>query len=133
MCCVRLELSFAATLCSGRRSRLCSLHDVSVAFCHAPLHENLWVDPPEEDEHGVVWQLRRTWCGTWRAALLFQENVIQAMVKIGFTVVRVAAQTFSLATWRVLATVHGDDCTAVGETQSLRWTCLMKNWSNSSC
>ena len=30
--CVRLVLTFAATLCRGRRSRLCSLHEVSVAF-----------------------------------------------------------------------------------------------------
>ena len=41
------------------------------------------------------------------------------MVKIGFTVVRVAAQTFYHATWLVLATVHGDDFMAAGETQSL--------------
>ena len=41
------------------------------------------------------------------------------MVKIGLTVERVAAQTFYHATWLVLATVHGDDVMAAGETQSL--------------
>ena len=40
------------------------------------------------------------------------------MVKIAFTVVRVAAQTFYHATWLVLATVYGDDFQA-GETRSL--------------
>ena len=41
------------------------------------------------------------------------------MVKFGFTVVRVAAKTSYSATWLVLATVHGDDLMAAGETQSL--------------
>ena len=45
--------------------------------------------------------------------------MIQAMVKIGFTVVRVAAQTFYHAAWLVLATVHDDDFIAASETQSL--------------
>ena len=45
--------------------------------------------------------------------------MIQATVKVGFTVVRVAAQMFYHATWLVQATVHGDDFTAARETQSL--------------
>ena len=59
LCCARLVLSFAATLCRGRRSKLCSLHDVPVAFHHALLDEGIWVNRPkgEEDEYGVVWQL----------------------------------------------------------------------------
>ena len=32
LCCVRLVLSFASTLCKGRKSRLCGLHDLSVGF-----------------------------------------------------------------------------------------------------
>ena len=68
----------------------------------------------------VVWQLKKALHGTRRAALLFQEYVIQAMVNIGFTAVRVAAQTFlNHAAWEVLATLHGDDFTAAGESLSL--------------
>ena len=59
---------------------------MSVAFHHAMLDEDIWVDPPQEEDHGVVWQLKRAVCGTRRAAVLIQEYVIQAMVKIGFTV-----------------------------------------------
>ena len=44
---------------------------------------------------------------------------MQAMVKMGFTQVREAAQTFYHAVWLVLATVHGDDSIASGQTQSL--------------
>ena len=50
---------------------------------------------------------------------MFQKYMTQAMVKIGFTVVRVAAQTFYHAARLVLATVHGDDLIASGETQWL--------------
>ena len=108
-------------LCRGRQSRLCSLHVASIAFCHALLDEDIRVGLPkgEEDEHGVVWQLKKALYGTRRVALLFQEYVIQGMVKIGFTVVRVAAQTFYHAAWLVLATVHGNDFMGSGETQSL--------------
>ena len=41
------------------------------------------------------------------------------MVKIGFTAVRVAAQTCYYAPRQVLATVHGDDFIAAGETHPL--------------
>ena len=87
----------------------------------------MWVDPPngEENEHGVVWQLKKALYGTWQAALLFPEYVMQAMVKIGFTLVRVAVQTFYHAAWLVPATVHSDDFTALGGTQSLH----MLAWS----
>ena len=50
---------------------------------------------------------------------MFQEHVTQATMKIGFTQVYAAAQTFYHATWLVLATEHGDDFKAAGETQSL--------------
>ena len=84
---------------------------MSAAFYHALLDEDIWVDLPkgEEDEHGVVWQSKNALFRTRRAALLFQEYVVQAMVKIG---------------WRWLF-LHGDDFIASGETQ---W-----HWSNSLC
>ena len=83
---------------------------MSIAFYHALPDEGIWGRPPtgEEDERGVAWQLKKSLYGTRRAALLFPKYVIQAMVKIGFTVVRVAAQT-----------VHGDDFIASRDTQSL--------------
>ena len=94
---------------------------MSVAFCHALLDEDVWVDPPrgEEDEHGVVWQSKKALYGTRRAVLLFQEYVTQAMVKIGSTSVSVGEQMFYHAAWLVLATVHSEDFIAAGATQSL--------------
>ena len=58
---------------------------MSVAFNRVLLDDAIWADLSnwEDDEHGVVWQLKNALCGTRRAALLFQEYVIQAMVKIG--------------------------------------------------
>ena len=74
--------------------------------------------PPagEDDEQGVVWQLKRALHGARRAALLFQnpshdEDRVHR--------VQVAAQTFFHPSWQVLPTVHGDDCIAAGGTQVL--------------
>ena len=57
-----------------------------------------------------MWQFKKALYGTRRAALLFQEYVTQAMVKIGFT---------ELGTTSWLPVKHN------------RWTCLMKHWNNS--
>ena len=64
-----------------------------------------------------LWKLKQAVYGTRRAAVLIQEFVIQAMVKIGFTVPSI--QAFDHATWLVLANSHGGDFLAAGETQSL--------------
>ena len=63
---------------------------------------NVSLDPParEEDEYGVVWPLKRALYETRRAALMFQKDVIQAMVEIGFIAVTVAAQTFKHEYWQ---------------------------------
>ena len=55
---------------------------MSLAFFHTLLDENVCLDPParEEDEYGVVWPLKKALYGTRKAALLFQEDVMQAMV-----------------------------------------------------
>ena len=55
-----LVLSFSSTLSRGRKSRLCNFHDESVAFYHAVLDEDIWVDLPRWEEHknGVVGQLK---------------------------------------------------------------------------
>ena len=43
-------------------ARLCSVHDVSVAFYHALIDQAIWVDPSagEEEKDGVVWQVKKT-------------------------------------------------------------------------
>ena len=45
-------LSFAATLCRGPRSSLCSLQDLSVAFSHALLDADMCVETRES----TVWK-----------------------------------------------------------------------------
>ncbi len=93
------------------------MYDVSVAFYHALLDEEIWVNPVkgEEADPEAVWQLRKALYGTRRAALLFQEYVISTMKSIGFTPVAVAAQVFCDKGWQILAVVHGDDFAAAGE------------------
>ena len=44
------------------------LYDVSVAFDHATLDEEIYAIPPKgEEEEGFVWQLQRALYGTCRA------------------------------------------------------------------
>ena len=64
------------------------------------------------------WQLKQILYGTKRAALLFQEYVIQPMLKIRITAVQVSAQTFFRSSWQMLAMVHGDDFIAAGDTRA---------------
>ena len=109
--CVRLVFSFAAALVRGTKRRLVALYDVSVAFYHALLDEEIWVEPPksENEDPDYVWQLRKALYGTRRAALKFQEYVIDALVKHGFKRVAVAAQVFYQPQRAILVVVHGDD------------------------
>ena len=118
---VRLVLSFAATMIGSVPERVIALYDVSVAFWHALLDEDIWIEPPagEEPDSRYVWQLLKALYGTRRAALLFQEYVITAMKTIGFFAVQVASQVFYHPGWLVLAVVHGDDFAAAGTPKSL--------------
>jgi hypothetical protein len=92
-----------------------------VAFYHALLDEDIWVDPPagEETEADMVWQLLKALYGTRRAALLFQEYVISTLKSIGSVRIMVAAQVFYHKEWQILAVVHGDDFAAAGEPHQL--------------
>ena len=114
-----------------RGYRLCSLHNVSVAFYHILLDGMFVWTHQLERKTSMAWSGRsRKHCTRPRAALMFEEDVIQAMVEIGFIAVTVAAQTFYHESWQVLATEHGDDFIADGDVQALSWTI---HWVSSSC
>ena len=74
MACVRLVIAFAALKVDNMCMRMMAIYDVSVAFYHALLDEDIWVDPPksENEQPGVVWQLQKAFYGTRRAAFLLQ-------------------------------------------------------------
>ena len=118
-----LVVSFAATLDSkGRKRKLLSLHDISVAFYHAAIDEDIYVVPPKgEEEEGWVWQLLRAMYGTRRASFLFQKLVIQVLTGAEFVRIIVATQLFWHATREILTSVHGDDFLSGGEPESLDW------------
>ena len=120
---VRLVISFAATLDSrGQRRRLLGLHDISVAFYHATIDEDIYVIPPRgEDDEGWVWQLLRAMYGTRRASFLFQKLVIEKLLAAGFVRIIVATQLFWHSVREILTSVHGDDFLSAAEPKQLDW------------
>ena len=69
-----MGLALAAVLVgpSGRKKMMMvGLYDVSVAFYHAMMDQDIHVIPPKgEEEEGWAWQLQRAMYGTRRASLL---------------------------------------------------------------
>ena len=122
LACVRLVLAFASLWTDRALAKMIAIHDISVAFFHALLDGDIWVDPPasEGEPKEVVWQLLRALNGTRRAAFLFQRYLIDSLVFMGFTRVKVAAQFFAHEKGMVIA-VHGDDIMAAGTPSSLDW------------
>ena len=123
MACVRLVLAFAALKVVNLRMRMLAIYDVSVAFYHALLDEDIWVGPPksENEQPGIVWQRQRALYGTRRAAFLFQQYAIDSLAAMGFARVEVAAQFFVHVARSLLVVVHGDDFMAAGSCEKLGW------------
>ena len=69
------------------------IYDVSMAFYHAVMDQDIHVIPPRggEDE-GWAWQLQRAMYGTRRASLLFPNYVMETLADMGFVRLKVACQ-----------------------------------------
>ena len=62
------------------------LWDISNAFFHAHMEEDVYVvPPPGEDDRGVVWQLLKAMYGTGRAIKLFQHLAMEVLTAQGLT------------------------------------------------
>ena len=95
---VRLLIAITASLPGkpGEGERLIGLHDVSGAFYHADLDEDIAVIPPdgEEEDRGVLWQLLKAMYGTRRASFLFQALVIRVLESAGFHRIVITVQVY---------------------------------------
>ena len=117
---VRLALVLAARLRRGTRLYLVGLWDVSNAFFHAYLDEEVYVVPPAgEDEPGVVWQLLKALYGTRKASKMFQELVIQVLTQQGFIRLQVTIMVFFHVELDIFVVVHGDDFLGVASVGNL--------------
>ena len=121
-------ISYVAMIYGGAWSGLMALYDVSVAFCHAVLDENIYIVPPKgEDAPGIGWQLRKALYGTRRASFLFQNYVMEVLVGAGFVRIRTTVQVFWQPVRKILCLCHGDDFGAGGEKEQLDWLDVLLN------
>ena len=114
----RIIISKAA--CRREQGRLVAIYDVSVAFFHAELGENVVVKgPPGICPPGVVMRLKRALYGTRKAGQMWQELIYEVFEAAGFTPVAVLANTLYSRELDVEVTCHGDDFLAGGGPASL--------------
>ncbi|CAK0788952.1 unnamed protein product [Prorocentrum cordatum] len=118
----RLALVPAATFRSHMKVYLIRLWDISNAFFHSEMDDDVCVVPPSgEEEPNVVWQLRKALHGTRRASKLFQHKVIATLTDQGFIRMSATVTVFYHVQKGIYIVVHGDDFMAVGTHDDLRW------------
>ena len=81
----RLLLSRAATQNPGEYPNEVTVYDISVAFLHADMDEEIIVTPPPTAApKGTLWLLRKAMYGTRRASLLWAE-LVGTVMKVRMT------------------------------------------------
>ncbi|CAK0903822.1 unnamed protein product [Prorocentrum cordatum] len=113
---VRLALVLAATFGNRMKVYLIGLWNISNAFFHAEMGEDVYaVPPPGEEGPNVVWHLRKALYGTRRASKLFQRKVIGTLTDQGFIRMLVTVMVFYHVQKGIYTVVHGDDFMAVAK------------------
>ena len=110
----RWLVSLAATLRPDGLERFFAVWDVSVAFLHADMDEEIVVHPPSylcPASH--EWLLLKAMNGTRRASVLFANLVAKVLGEDGALPVQVLAMTFVKPGFYEVA-IHGDDFGAEG-------------------
>lgn len=116
----------------GTRRRRLGRWDVSVAFFHAEIKEELYVRPPAGmRKPGWIWKLLRAMYGSRQASMLFQDQVAHVLVDIGgFSRCAAAPSMYFHEEHNMEALVHGDDFLADAEESGLQYmdTLLEENF-----
>lgn len=103
-----------------RGQRLLGVYDVSVAFFHADIDEDIQVTPPfSASVDGMTWQLQKAMYGTRRAGQLWQEFLASVFESNGWTRIIVAAGVYYEPRLDITCVIHGDDFLAEGEAETL--------------
>lgn len=98
------------------------MHDVSCAFLHASVDEDIYLKLPEGlAPEGWVGKLLQAMYGTRRAGLLWSEKIAQCMKKSGFNRSKGCGQLYWHEKMDIVLVVHGDDFLSEGPQASLDW------------
>lgn len=116
---VRYVISRAATM---GKNRQISVHDVSCAFLHADVDEEIALKLPEGlAPPGWMGLLRRAMYGTRRAGLLWGEKIAVCMISSKFIRCKGCGQMYYHPERDITCVIHGDDFLSEGEQKQLDW------------
>ena len=114
---IRAIISLAA---SKPGERFLAVYDISVAFFHAVIDEDITVMPPRGTARlGYVWILLKAMYGTRRAAQLWQEHLATVFKNGNWLRLQNIAGAFYEPNLDVTVAIHGDDFLAEGTAESL--------------
>ena len=96
--------------------------DVSTAFLHAPMTENVYVTPPPEYYHDttnpVVWKLKKAMYGLKNSPKLWQDHFASTMVELGYTRMKTDPNLYHNKTTGHYILAYVDDLLMVGPGQT---------------
>lgn len=112
---VRIIISVCASKPNAQDRQL-ARYDMSVAFFHATMDEEVYCSPPAEANvpPGFCWMLLRAFYGTRRASTLWQEKYTEVLLANGFCRGSAVPVIFYSESLDVTIAVHGDDFLAEG-------------------
>ena len=128
---LRMMLSMSASRQVGKRGSArwgVLFVDVSRAYFNAEARRPIFIKIPSEDfvagqDEGKLGRLRKCLYGTRDAAQNWEEAYSRFLVSVGFRRGKASPCHFSFAGEQreIMITVHGDDFTAAGSLDDLRW------------
>ena len=119
---MRILVSNAATKKprNPARPRKLAVYDVSVAFMHAPIQDQIAIVPSVElREDGIVWELLQAINGTRKASASWGAKVTGTFEDAGVRVARIVPNFFIDDEHDGEAMVHGDDFLCEGDDEAI--------------
>ena len=115
-------LSIIAT---ANKGEVIMVNDISLAFFHARVERDVYVQLPEEDKEvgddNMCGKLRPSMYGTRDAAQNWYKEYSQQLIGIGFTQGKASPCTLYHPTRNIRTYVHGDDYVSSGMPKELEW------------
>ena len=94
--------------------------DVSTAFLHADIDEEIWVVPPKEayPNGGVLWKLRKAMYGLRSAPKAWQDHFAKVMATLGFRRLKSEPNVYVNPETGVIVLSYVDDLLYLGSTEA---------------
>ncbi len=122
---LRLLVSIAASMDSGKTKKKIMVNDVSRAYFHAAAQREVDVEIPKEDDRRQngkkCGRLNLSMYGTRDAAQNWQQRYSTHLKSVGFTQGRATPCVFKHQQKGIDTLIHGDDYVSIGPASGLHW------------